>query len=244
MVICGIYTNQWNQLSCCVKFISYNKEITIGYPFSIGVDYIEMTHNQKISFNFDEFTRLSTINITIEDKQQIKIFIENLLIGCEKFTHPKIYLDLLKFNDDNEQILNYFKQIDNYKFDKLTDQIVNLEKQNLALIDTIENNNLLSKLKSDTDTELIVKLDSKSNDLKQSIDEITKIYEDKLLVVKQLNIDKLNQIRLINDNIVNELKEKNSLLQQEFIKKYIMVTKLNIKINDITELYEKIKLMV
>ena len=208
---------------CCkINFEQYNKH-------HIN-EYIEVNlQNRKISlYSQNEITNLPqqqyicdirvtefTFKLYIQDAENKHItsaFIARLLSGCEKFTHPKVYLDFLHFNNDNKQIMMYCYTFNSSDKKMLTDKIDILTKQNVELYKS-------NVLHAENEMEITSNCTAKISNLKQMMTEFANRYETQIKVLEHASLA---------DNMNKDI---------ELVKKDIIITKLTTQLNEIANGY-------
>jgi hypothetical protein len=163
------YCDSCDNYVCNVQYKSYNKQASL-------VDIIRFEQQKMYLYakqtTFELACTINALNgITKQNKDVLKQFIKNILNGSKSMIHPKVYLELLHFNNNNEQILQYFTKLDNYKLLDMASNACALEKQN----DALRLINKTSTQQIEEGTQIILKLDKKINDLKQQVSKLTTI---------------------------------------------------------------------
>lgn len=174
--------NMHNFKTCVNNDLKSNYEIhqeLINTQIFASANIIDNYNCNKIMYKMTEFKNNSK---SYDDKLlSNKTILENELTNVYKFIHPIIYLYYLLSKPHNE-ILNYFKQIDKYKFDELMesnkqkDQIIDdvIYKYDLAKLD---HNNEIEKMKLNHENEI--------NELKMSYEKIKSDHENEINELKK-----------------------------------------------------------
>ena len=174
-------------------------------------------------------------NIILNEKQ-----FNDELKKCVKYISPYIYLDYL-LTIDEQTILQIFNKCDNQKLIDKNEYITELELKLDDTEKTIITNKQLTNIKEEESTQLIIILDKKLDVLNSDI-ENNKREKDK--EIKEIYLEKDKEINNLKKQYKEEiqiLKNKNDRLLNDINDKNLQNKKLNLKLNDLTELYDKLQ---
>ena len=203
---------------------------------------IYFTKNIEINdrIQLGQINDFSKFDYSNELTKKIKNKLEEILVGSQKFIHPSIYLDYLSVCS-NDQILNYFKNIDKFKFDELENKIKIVENKNLQLEEEINNIKLEILRKEEESTNLIIKQDKTISELKDNLRVNEENYNNQNQQLNNINKEEIIKNQINYEKIIKNLKKKIERIQDELVNKDIQLTKITNKFDDLQELYEKLK---